>query len=301
MLVSGLVNIETTLQIDSFPLSYEPVRYPFWGINSTVSGVGINVSLALHTLGNDIHFCTLLGSDFYGEMAQDWIQRQGISTEFFVQRLPQTAQSVILYDTSGRRQIHVDLKNIQEERYPTELFEAALGRSSAAVICNINFNRPLLDLAKWKGVPICTDVHTIADPEDEYNRDFMAAADVLFLSDEKLWTTAIEAARELMRLYRNRLIVIGQGEQGALLLERDGNFVQLPAVQSRSIVSTIGAGDALFASFIHCYFNGFSTLDSLRRAMTFAGWKIGTAGASQGFLNSYELEKLYSQTKQSAI
>ncbi|MEJ5187785.1 MAG: hypothetical protein WHT84_01085 [Breznakiellaceae bacterium] len=36
VLVSGLVNIETTLQIDAFPLEYEPVRYPFWGIQSTV-------------------------------------------------------------------------------------------------------------------------------------------------------------------------------------------------------------------------------------------------------------------------
>jgi sugar/nucleoside kinase (ribokinase family) len=113
-------------------------------------------------------------------MAHDWIQRQGLSTEFFIRRLPQTAQSIILYDTAGRRQIHVDLKNIQEQRYPRDLFAVALDRVSAAVLCNINFNRPLLEMAKQKGIPICTDVHTIADPEDEYNRDFMAAADVLF-------------------------------------------------------------------------------------------------------------------------
>ena len=35
ILVSGLINIETTLRVDSFPLTYEPVRYPFFGINST--------------------------------------------------------------------------------------------------------------------------------------------------------------------------------------------------------------------------------------------------------------------------
>lgn len=301
MLVSGLVNMETTLQVDSFPLEYEPVRYPFWGINAALSGVGVNVSLALHTLGNDVHFCTLLGTDFYGELAYDWLQHQGISTEFFIRRLPQTAQSVILYDKSGRRQIHVDLKNIQEQRYPVELFEVALERSPVAVLCNINFNRALLKLAKQKDVPICTDVHILSDPEDEYNRDFMAAADVLFLSDEKLWTEPEAAARELMKLYRNQIIVIGQGERGALLLERNGTCVQLPAVRSRPIVSTIGAGDALFSSFINFYLNGFSAEESFKRAMTFAAWKIGVAGASQGFLNTYELEKLYSQELQSAI
>lgn len=301
ILVSGLVNIETTLQIESFPLEYDPVRYPFWGINTTVSGVGSNVSLALHALGQDVYFCTLLGTDFYGEIAHDWIQRQGLATDFFIRRLPQTAQSVIVYDSKGRRQIHVDLKNIQEQRYPAELFEVALDRVSASVLCNINFNRHLLRIAKQKGVLICTDVHTLSDPEDEYNREFMAVADVLFLSDEKLWTSAEKAAQQLMDRYGNKLIVIGQGEKGALLLEQSCAPVQLPAVQTRPIVSTIGAGDALFSSFINFYLEGYSAVESLKRAMVFACWKIGTAGASQGFLTSHELEKIYTQDMPSAI
>lgn len=301
ILVSGLVNIETTLQIESFPLEYYPVRYPFWGITTTVSGVGANVSLALHALGRDVYFCTLLGTDFYGEIAHDWLQRQGLTTDFFIRRLPQTAQSVIVYDSKGRRQIHVDLKNIQEQRYPAELFEVALDRVSAAVLCNINFNRHLLRIAKQKGVLICTDVHTLSDPEDEYNRDFMAAADVLFLSDEKLWTSAEKAAQQLMERYGNKLIVIGQGEKGALLLEQSCTPVQLPAVQTRPIVSTIGAGDALFSSFINFYLEGYSAFESLKRAMVFASWKIGTAGASGGFLTSHELEKIYTQDMPSAI
>jgi ribokinase len=42
ILVSGLINIETTLKVDSFPIEYSPVRYPFFGVNSAVSGVGYN-------------------------------------------------------------------------------------------------------------------------------------------------------------------------------------------------------------------------------------------------------------------
>ena len=47
ILVSGLINIETTLQVEAFPIPYFPVRYPFHGIRSTVSGVGHNVAKAL--------------------------------------------------------------------------------------------------------------------------------------------------------------------------------------------------------------------------------------------------------------
>ena len=51
ILVSGLINIETTLKVDSFPLEYKPVRYPFFGIQSTVSGVGYNIAKALTMVG----------------------------------------------------------------------------------------------------------------------------------------------------------------------------------------------------------------------------------------------------------
>jgi ribokinase len=44
MQLSSQINIETTLRVDSFPLTYEPVRFPFFGINSTVSGVGYNIA-----------------------------------------------------------------------------------------------------------------------------------------------------------------------------------------------------------------------------------------------------------------
>ena len=45
VLVSGLINIETTLQVEGFPIPYFQVHYPFYGVNSSVSGVGYNDEL----------------------------------------------------------------------------------------------------------------------------------------------------------------------------------------------------------------------------------------------------------------
>ena len=39
ILVSGLLNLETTVRVDGFPIPYFPVHYPFFGVRSTVSGV----------------------------------------------------------------------------------------------------------------------------------------------------------------------------------------------------------------------------------------------------------------------
>ena len=137
--------------------------------------------------------------------------------------LPQaaeTAQSAILYDPQGRRQIHVDLKDIQEQVYPPALFEEAAAGCQLAVLCNINFSRPLLALARRRGMTIATDVHTIADLDDPYNADFMRAADILFMSDEALPVSPEEWAAAVQGRYGNEIVVIGMGTQGALLAVR---------------------------------------------------------------------------------
>ncbi|HPE35781.1 MAG TPA: carbohydrate kinase family protein [Spirochaetales bacterium] len=292
VLVSGLVNIETTLKIPCFPLDYSPVLYPFNGVGLTVSGVGFNLALALQTLGHDVEFLTFLGNDTPGAVAMSEIAKLGVATDRILRNLPATPQSVILYDDDGRRQIHVDLKDVQDRRYPAGLFRSAVDHADAVVVCNVNFNRELLPAAARLDIPVFTDVHVLSDPRDEYNRDFMAAADVLFLSDEGLWSPPDEAARQLADLYDCRIVVIGLGAEGALLCERGQPSVWVPAAHPRPVVSTIGAGDALMASFAHGMLAGLKPAEALRRAVMFAGWKIGEAGAACGFLDAQSLDTL---------
>ena len=58
------------------------------------------------------------------------------------------------------------------------------------------------------------------------------------------------------------------------------------------MVNTAGAGDALFACFLHFYWDGETPLSALRKALAFAGYKVGENGASRGFLPEAELLRL---------
>lgn len=293
VLVSGLINIETTLRVDSFPLEYEPVRYPFFGINSTVSGVGYNIAKAMTVLGNDVTFLSLIGSDLAGDQVRRSLAKDGIGDALVLNTIAATAQSVIIYNQQGKRQIHTDLKDIQDHVYPADLFDEALSGTSLAILCNINYNRSLLPRARQSGVPIATDVHTIQAIDDAYNTDFMAAADILFLSDENLPCSAEEFAQRLLDRYSMEVIVIGLGGDGALLAVRDDNFLErVPAVTARPVVNTIGAGDALFSSFNYYYSKSADPYEAIRKAVLFASYKIGEAGAAEGFLSAEELDKL---------
>jgi ribokinase len=68
--------------------------------------------------------------------------------------------------------------------YP--LVHLDLENTDLAVLANINFSRPILQKAKAAGVLIATDVHAISSLDDDYNRDYMMASDILFMSDERL-------------------------------------------------------------------------------------------------------------------
>jgi acarbose 7IV-phosphotransferase len=296
ILVSGLINIETTLKVDGFPIHYQPVRYPFFGVNSTVSGVGYNVAKALVTLGDTVRFLSLTGRDAAGELVRTALREDGIPNLGVLPHLEHTAQSVILYDGEGRRMVSTDLKDIQEQQYPQELFEQGLEEADLAVLCNINFSRAMLGMARQAGIPIATDVHTLSDLEDEYNRDFLEAAALLFMSDEGLPCTPEAWVRQIWERWDAPIIVIGLGAQGALLAVRQDNFLErIPAVRTRPVVSTIGAGDALFSSFVHFYHKTGDPYAAIRRAVVFASYKIGEAGAAQGFLTESQLEQLVLQ------
>jgi ribokinase len=293
ILVSGLINLETTLQVEKFPLDYFPVRYPFGGIHSTVSGVGYNVARALSLLGDTVQLLALIGKDPAALLVQRALQENHIPGMTVLSQMEYTPQSVIIYDREGKRQIHVDLKDIQEQVYPEAYFERSIHGSVLAVMCNINFSRSFLKRAKQEGVWIATDVHAIRDLEDAYNRDFMESADILFMSDENLPCAPEEWVRQVQNRYGPEIIVVGLGSKGALLAVRSDHFMErLPAVTVRPIVSTIGAGDALFSCFNHYYAGTRDPYDAIRKAIFFAAYKIGASGAAEGFLTEEELVKL---------
>lgn len=292
ILVSGLVNVETTARVRKFPIEYYPIDYPFFGVDTNVSGVAYNIARAMKVLGDEVRLQSMVGDDFQAEYIRWELGRLGLDTLGVRGVLRQTPCSVILYDESGRRQVYCDLKDIQEAAYP--LTEDALEKVDVAVCCNINFNRPLLRLAKEKGMKIATDVHVLGNIRDEYNREFMECADILFLSDEAVGEDYVSFLRELHSVYQNEIIVLGRGGKGAALCHH-GEILELPAVRVGQIVNTVGAGDALFTAFIHFYARGMEPLDALVRAQLFASKKICVSGGAQGFVSEQEVEMLYRQ------
>jgi ribokinase len=258
--------------------------------------VGYNVAKALTGLGDEVRFLSIIGNDMAEHQVRTELVSDDISDEFVLSSAEKTARSVILYDESGKRQINVDLKDIQDAQYPLDVFDQALDGCDLVSLCNINFSRPMLSRARHAEKLIATDVHTIHDLHDHYNRDFMRKANILFMSDEALTISPETWARQIIQAYQPEILVIGLGAKGALLSVREDNFLErIPAQVIRPVVNTIGAGDALFSAFIHAYAQSCDPYESIRQAILFASYKIGEKGAAEGFLSAKEFEALHNQ------
>jgi ribokinase len=294
ILVSGLVNMETTVKIQSFPIDYSPIHFPFFGVNSFPAGVGLNLSIAFRTLGDEVKLLSLIGNDTTASIIKNELETRNIETKYLIEELTNTSQSVILYDNWGKRQIYCDLKDIQERSYKEDLFIDAAKDCDIICLCNINFSRNLLPIAKEMGKLIATDVQVLGDIYDTYNADFMKYSDILFMSNENIHESVEDFIAKIAALYDNKIIVVGLGSEGALLYVKNDNFIgRFPAVYTREVVNTIGAGDSLFSSFIHFYSIDANPYEAIKKAIVFASYKIGSSGAAQGFLTSQELEKWY--------
>ncbi len=299
IVVSGLVNVETTLNIGQFPVQYSPIEYRFFGLKSNVAGVAYNVAKALVTLENNVELLSMVGTDGEGKVVLEGMKNAGVSDTYILPKLSETPTSLILFDDEGKRKIYCDLKDIQESNYPMENADEVLNECDLVVACNCNFNRPLLKLAKEKGKTIATDVHVLSDLNDDYNKDFIQYADLVFLSDEIIVSenkNPWNFLREMYRMYAPNIIVLGRGSKGVLMYlgERD-EFVELSAVKTGEVVNTVGAGDALFSAFVHFYANGIEAAECLKRAQIFASLKIAYNGASLGFASEEKIERWYEE------
>jgi acarbose 7IV-phosphotransferase len=292
ILVSGHIGIEITAKIAQFPIEYTPIEYEFYGVNTTVASVGYNIVKAIKTLGGSPIFFSVTGNDFYRNIIKNEIETIGISTEYVLPIAEKTSQSVILYN-ENKRKIICDLKNVQEIKYPIEKIDEIINTVDMAILCNINYSRELLKKVKSCGKLIATDVHVLDDVNDKYSKDFMAYSDILFFSNENILGMEKEFLKKIIETYNNKIIVIGLGEKGVLMYVREENIIkQYPAVKTRDIVNTIGAGDALFSSFIYFYNKTKDPYYAIEKAIIFASYKIGENGAAQGFLSEEELLKI---------
>jgi sugar/nucleoside kinase (ribokinase family) len=282
IVVAGVANVQQIVPVDSFPVSYTPVRYLPHRLRLEAGGVGLNVARSLRVLGSAVRMAAFVGPDPAGVIVRAELERAELLGPGLVETSG-TPTSAVLIDPGGARQVHTDLKDLPESRYPPELFAEILAGAQLAVVSTVGFARPLLDIATAAGVPVAADVQTVTGLDDTYDQPWLEAANVLFCSAERLESDPVAFARAALDRFPVRIVVVGLGADGAQLAVRDQPIRRLPAVAPHGVVDTTGAGDALFAGFLHSLLATDDPEAALARAVVVAGCTVGTTGTRPHF------------------
>lgn len=284
IIVAGITNLETAVQVEGFPLGYEKSRFVFHGVRDRMGGVGYNVGNALAHLGAEVELATILGRDALGKFLRGQLEEiVGLGMKGVLNLQENTLRSTILVDRDGRGAMFTDLKDSQEFVYPAEAFAPLLVGARIVHASNINWALALAHQARAAGVTVSTDVQAISKLDEPYNRRFLDVADIVFFSGENLKEPPETVIERLWKQCDVRLAICTIAEKGALIGERAaGRIVHQPAAPLRTPRNVTGAGDSFAAGFLAAYARGFSPEDATLRGQLVAGYRIGEEGSGHG-------------------
>lgn len=152
---------------------------------------------------------------------------------------------------------------------------------SKPVFIDVNLRSPWWDLQAIK--PILTDAQWVKLNQDELS---------LIVSQEK---DVVKQARYLIHLYGHKLVVVTQGEAGAIAITESETCSVEPG-RAMKVVDTVGAGDAFSSVLLLGLHKKWPLQEMLDRAQAFASAVVGQRGATtqdksiyQPFINSWSL------------
>ena len=152
--------------------------------------------------------------------------------------------------------------------------------------------RPFIQSAKEFDKKIAVNIHTYLPEKEKYNVDFLENASILYFSDDTIKGDPFDFVRGIADKYNTDIIILGQGSKGLILFDRHKDInVHYDTVKTNEVVNTTGAGNALFACFLHYYQETGDSQLAIKNAMLFASYKIGYMGTSNGFMTVEQLEQ----------
>ncbi|WP_214102714.1 carbohydrate kinase family protein [Acrocarpospora catenulata] len=273
-MVAGATSFYLSVGVHEFPVHYRPTCTPRW-LSGGVSGAAAHIASTLHTLGGSIRLCTVVGSDLVGAGIRAELDKNGLLGPGVITS-ENSSTGVVLVGPDGRRMGYPHLAPVNNVAYPFDVLASQSRGAELLVLTNAKFVRPLVAPAAELGVPIAVDAHLIGDTADPYNVPWLRAAHILFCSDERLPVAPRQWIAEIFDRYpRCAVVGVGMGARGAVVGLRNRRLVTVEAVTPRGVINTTGAGDALFATFLHFWVSTGDPVQALQAAVLNAGWKIG--------------------------
>lgn len=288
----------------SIDLYSNDVGTPFSQIGSFAAYVGgspTNISVGAHRLGLNCALLTAVGDDPVGQFIVDFLDREGVVTQFIPVKAENRTSAVVLgieppgkfplvYYRDNAADIHLTIDDVlsapvddcevfqfagtnlsREPSRSATLFAAERARAAGAkVVFDIDFRPDQWHDVRAFGVMARAAlrlVDIVIGTEDEINAAMMTDPAQMSLTHSQVSDTRVEgdsrSAIEIMLTFGPSAVVEKVGAEGAKIHEAGADVVDVPGFPVE-VYNILGAGDAFGAGFIYGYVNGWGLYKAAR-------------------------------------
>jgi acarbose 7IV-phosphotransferase len=288
VVVAGGFGIDTNVYVTGGRMGAEMT---FARTSDGLGQAGCYSVLAAAALGVPTRAVAALGQDRLGAWIREDLRARGIQVTELRDPVG-THRSINLVAADGSRRNYFDARGAALVEIDVAACRAAL-RGARVLHCHLDdWCRRLLPLACDEGLLISCDLQDLIDIDDPYRADFANAADVVFISAANLADPAA-AASELARRRAGRIVVVGAGAAGCLVVHGD-DVQRYPAVVLEApVVDTNGAGDTMAVTFLVAHLlDGLSVERAIGRAQLAARVICSQRGDVKAPLSRAQLDAL---------
>ena len=271
-------------------------------------GKGSNQAVAAARAGEQVVFCTRIGDDAFGSIAQATWAREGITARASVVAGVATgAAHIFVDDTTGMNAIIVaagaagtlgaaDVAAIEAEIAGARVFVTQLEQPLAAA-------RRGLEVARKHGVitvfnpapamPLDDDIFPLCDyiTPNESEAAALTGVPIANVDDAR-------RAADVLLAKGVGAAIVTLGEGGALLHDATQS-VWLPAFRCGTVVETAGAGDGFTGGFAAALARGEDPIAAMRFGCALAGISVTRAGTAPSMPTLAEVNQVLSEYSES--
>jgi len=292
-------------------LAFRAQRMPLLGETVTGSafamgpgGKGSNQAVAAARAGADVIFCTRIGNDAFGKIAQATWAAEGITSRATVIDEAATGAAHIYVDENTGGNAIIVASGAAGTLGPQDVdaIEADIARAAVFVT---QLEQPIpaarrgLELARQHGVttvfnpapalPLSDDIYPLCDYITPNETEAAALTGIAVSSvDDARRAAAILLSKGA------RAAIITLGEAGALL-HTTSESVLVPAFDCGHVVETAGAGDGFTGGFASALARGDSPIDAVRFGCALASISVTRSGTAPSMPRLEEINALLAE------
>jgi sugar/nucleoside kinase (ribokinase family) len=294
--VVGNVGIDTNVYIPGSDIDFD-VESNFTENLDYVGQAGGYSSRGYAQLGKSTAFVGYVGDDYNGEFIRREFTRDGIDMTALSIDPQGTSRSINFMYRDGRRKNFYDGKDHMHLQPDLETCAAVLARAKLTHFHIPNWARHLLPMACDLGLTIACDIQDVVRPHDEYRKDYVEYADILFFSavNRADPTPLIETFLEAKP---SQIVISGMGARGCAVGTQTGIEFFPPVEMTAPVIDTNGAGDGLAVGFLTSFvLDGYSLADSVLRGQIVARYTCTQKASSSSLITSAQLERFFETHK----